>query len=76
MLALVVSCSVQEDIDEDTQFVEDIEDDDDKLFGFLANDLFDMIMHCLYDEFDLKLQDDEGNWIIELTAENPSSSLF
>jgi hypothetical protein len=67
----LLSCSVQEDIDEETQFIADIADDD-KFFGFSANDLFDMIMHCLHDEFDLKLPDDEGNRTIELTAENLS----
>jgi hypothetical protein len=29
-------------------------------------------MHCLHDEFNLKLPDDEGNRTIELTAENLS----
>lgn len=65
----LLSCSVQEDIDEHTHFDEDLEDDE-KFFGFTAADLFDMVMLCLHDEYDLKLPDAEGNRTIALTADN------
>ena len=48
---VLLSCAVQEDVDESTEFVEDL-DDDDKLFGFTAADIFDMICTSLVGNYE------------------------
>ena len=65
---ILLSCAVQEDIDETTEFVEDL-DDDEKLFGFTAADIFDMICTSLvgnYEREDINV--DTFNQFIEFIS--------
>ena len=65
----MLSCSVGEDMDEDTIFDAEL-GENEKIFGFTANDLFDHLMLTFNDEYDLRLPDEHGNHAIELTANN------
>lgn len=60
----MLSCSVPEDLDENTRYDENLEDSL-KFFGFTASDLFDMLMLTLHDEYDFRLPNHE-----ELDADN------
>ena len=62
----MLSCSVPEDMDEETLFDEDL-DDSEKYCGFTAADMFDMMMLTLHDEYDFRLPNNE-----EITADNVS----
>jgi len=64
----MLSCSVHEDIDDQTLW--DDVSEDDKFFGFTAEDLFDHLMLTFHDEYDLRLPDANGDYTIELTADN------
>jgi hypothetical protein len=57
---ILLSCSVAEDINDDTEFVEDL-DEEDKVFGFSADDWFDNIVDAL------------GVYGVKLTVENCSN---
>ena len=61
----MLSCSVGEDMDEDT--ISDAElGENEKKIGFTANDLFDHLMLTFHDEYDLRLPDEQGNHTIQL----------
>ena len=60
----MLSCSVPEDMDEDTLFDEGLEDEE-KYWGFTAADMFDMMMLTLHDEYDFRLPGNE-----EINGEN------
>jgi hypothetical protein len=50
----LLACGVQEDVDEHTEFAEGL-DEDNKYFGFTAEDLFDMICTCLVADYDIDI---------------------
>jgi len=66
----MLSCSVPEDMDEETLFDEDL-DDSEKYCGFTAADMFDMMMLTLHDEYDFRLPSSE-----EVTADSVSVCCF
>ena len=70
---ILLSCNVAEDIGDDTEFVEDL-DEDDKVFGFSAYDWFDISVDALA-EYGIKLTVDNCSNIIEfLAADNCSTN--
>lgn len=63
----LIACGVQEDIDENTVFVEGLHEES-KLFGFTAEDIFDMVTNCLVGDYDVDVNVDNFSQIIEFIA--------
>jgi hypothetical protein len=71
---ILLSCSVQEDIDQDTEWVADA-DDDSKHFGLTAEDMFDHIVGVLVADFGIDISVDNFKEIIEfMAADNVSTN--
>ena len=74
----LLGCNVGEDVDEETEFVDGL-DDSDKSFGFTADDWFDVIIDVLW-KYEIKHNDvpinaDNFNKIIEfITMDNCSTN--
>lgn len=63
----LLSCNVQSDVDEQTEYVDGIEDAD-KRFGLSAADLYDHIQEILVDQYNFDLTPDTFNTVIEFLA--------
>ena len=71
---ILLSCSVQEDVDPDTVFIEDIPDED-KHFGLTADDMFDAIVSVLVSDYDIEIDvDNFSEWIEFLAGDNVSTN--
>ncbi len=67
MVEVLLSCSVQEDIDVTDDWVPDI-GEEDKAFGLTADDMFDHIVGVLVADFDIDINVDNFDKFVEFLA--------
>ena len=71
----MLSCSVGDDMDEETLFSAQL-DENDIFFGFTADNLFYHIMLTFHNEYDVRLPDEHGNLTIELMVEKLARNVW
>ena len=70
---VMLSCNVAEDISDDTEFDEAL-DEDEKYYGFTANDWFDIIVEVMY-EYEFEINIDSISTHVEfISADNCSTN--